>query len=426
MINQNGERLPNSTENLANGLYANDQKDKSQDVSLETINEKLSDVASLNKNTIALFGDSITEQNKLSSTNPFFHGVKGYFTWANVLLGHNFNVVKYSGVGGNTTAQMLARLYNDIINIQDKPRYCLVLGGTNDCLGDISSASIISNLNNIYDALIENGIIVIACTILPATTINGAPSRRNTMNAVNRWIKLLPQVKKNVIVCDWVPDFIDQSTGNPKSNFTTDGIHPTHLGAYYLGYKLYSILKDKIQISDILCNSAFDSSSYLGNPFMTGNVSGMATGYTAQATGGAVYTASKVASSDNLGDWQQIAVTTKGRVNVNKVTNVSGTFVEGDKVYLQMEFESDDNWDATSYISSNISCYSAGWASTLVAVLDLAWYPADGVYDFKNPRKGVLKTPIMTIPNGGVYLISMIDFNGIGTFRFRRMELLKA
>lgn len=84
------------------------------------------------------FGDSITEGN-----GP----IPGYFALASVLSGQQLRLVRNAGIGGNTTAQMLARVQADVVAYA--PAYCIVLGGTNDSSVAVSVTQ--ANLTAIYD-----------------------------------------------------------------------------------------------------------------------------------------------------------------------------------------------------------------------------------------------------------------------------------
>jgi lysophospholipase L1-like esterase len=100
-------------------------------------------------------------------------------------LGSPWNIINY-GIGGTTTSQMLNRI-SSLTN--GDANYSIVWGGINDVTGDISSATIESNLQSIYTSLHDAGSKVVALTISPfgASAAWTAP-RQATLVAVNNWI----------------------------------------------------------------------------------------------------------------------------------------------------------------------------------------------------------------------------------------------
>lgn len=255
---------------------------------------------------IVLLGTSITRQS-FNATGLGSFDVVGYWTWAQLWLEHRFELLANSGVSGNKTADMLARLSTDVLAYN--PGYCVVECGPNDMTNDVASATTITNLQAIYDALRAAGIKVIACTATPSSSMS-TTARKNALFDVNRWIRNYARTTKGIILCDWYNAFADPATVQPLAALTTDGTHPIEAGAYWMGKFLAGVLDQEAQRLDRpLPWSNADYLNILANPRMTGNTAGLATGCT---VGSIISTAptttnTKVARTDGVqGEWQQV------------------------------------------------------------------------------------------------------------------------
>ncbi len=139
-------------------------------------------------------------------------------------LGSGYSVAD-TGVGGENTAQMLARFIPDVTS-QTKDNYVIIMGGTNDIFQGVSTETIKANLQAIYNAAKAEGSIVIALTITPAG-FRGA--KKTTQTEINSWIMAKPA---NV---DFVVDTYAalDNPANPNNLITAyslDGTHYTSAG----------------------------------------------------------------------------------------------------------------------------------------------------------------------------------------------------
>lgn len=124
------------------------------------------------QNTIVLLGDSITNQNNVNQ----HLSDRGYFTWANILLGQAFKVLYNAGIGGQRTDQFLTRLVSDVFAY--KPAWCFVLGGTNDIVQGRDADTIFANLTAIYQRLQAANIRVIASTVPPSVGMDTTAKKK--------------------------------------------------------------------------------------------------------------------------------------------------------------------------------------------------------------------------------------------------------
>jgi lysophospholipase L1-like esterase len=163
------------------------------------------------------------------------------------------------GIGGQTTPQMLVRMYPDVIEL--KPAAMVVLAGTNDIshnTGPSTAEMVQQNIMAMTELAQHHGIKTILCSILPVSDYPfqaqqaqpaqagrggaGAPGAagpgRGMMRAMrqtpgrppeqivklNAWMKDYA-AKVGAIYCDYFSAVTDQK-GWLKEGISTDGLHP--------------------------------------------------------------------------------------------------------------------------------------------------------------------------------------------------------
>jgi lysophospholipase L1-like esterase len=136
------------------------------------------------------------------------------------------------GIGGQVTAQMLARFRADVIDLG--PRVVVILAGTNDIAenqGPVALENIAGIIISMAQLARANGIEPVLCSILPAAEypwrkeITDVPAKVRAVNAMLReWAAANG--------CTWVDYFTpmaDRRGGLPEI-LAADGIHPTPAG----------------------------------------------------------------------------------------------------------------------------------------------------------------------------------------------------
>lgn len=379
-------------------------------------------------NTMALLGDSITALNV--PTGGALQDA-GYFNWANVMLGHRFQVVAYAGVGGNTTAQMLARLDTDVLS--HSPDWCVVLGGTNDINTGVSDAVAFGNLKTIYQRLISAGVRVIASTVTPSTYLT-AGAVTQAWFRLNQRIRQYAQANPAIILADMGSAISDYSTNPPRAlaNTTSDGVHPSAYGAPMMGKVLADALRPYVPAVPLLGMSNYDVDVINPNVMMTGTTGAsgggaaitgnIADGWYVYATTGTI-TCSKVARTDGLpGVWQQLVANGGG---YEYQETISTGFAQGDQIFAQCEFQTNADWSGVSKVYLVLRARD-GASATLVSANDLGHQGSiDQNY---NPGSGILCTPSLIVPAGTANVFAAFIFSGTaaaGTVRVGRFEMRK-
>jgi lysophospholipase L1-like esterase len=184
---------------------------------------------------VVFYGDSITDLWKL---DEYFPG-KPYVN---------------RGIGGQTTPQMVARMYADVIDL--KPSAVVLLAGTNDIArntGPMTAEMIEQNFMAITELAQHHNIKVLLCSVTPVSDYpflaaqnrpqppptpggrGGFPRQRMTVGRppadilkLNAWMKDYAK-KVNAIYVDYFSALVDEK-GWMKDGLANDGLHPNAEG----------------------------------------------------------------------------------------------------------------------------------------------------------------------------------------------------
>ena len=207
--------------NTARGL-ADQLQDWNQLGRYHSANQQLKKQA-VPANRVVFMGDSITD---LWNLEQYFPG-KPYVN---------------RGIGGQTTPQMLVRMYPDVIDL--KPAVVVLLAGINDIArntGPETAEMIQQNIMAMTELSQLHGAKVILCSLLPVSDYpflrqQNAPSRLKMTEShppaeilrLNAWIKDYA-AKVNAIYTDYFSAFVDER-GWLKDAYSADGLHPNAEG----------------------------------------------------------------------------------------------------------------------------------------------------------------------------------------------------
>jgi lysophospholipase L1-like esterase len=422
---------PNTVVDLGNEVTARSDADAELNTRADGLEAGLLGKPSIRPNTVAILGASIAEMAggvgvgvyDTAVASPFTRA-DGYFTWANMSLGGRLTMVKNAGVGGQRSDQILARV-TDVTNLSVLPGYCILSdAASNDLVQSIPSATIVTNLDAICDALQAKGITVVICTSLP---LAGNAAHLLRQEEVNTWIRGRA-TQPGFIVCDWAARWTDATTAGPKTGFATDGIHPTPLGAGAIGKVLADALRPYIGGSVLLPSHNLDGLAVNVNPMMVGTAGTVSTGTTGQAadnwttlrgSGAGTMAGAKVARTDGVGGaWQSLTLAGGGG-QFFLFSDVAGAAVAGTKWQTEMEFDAADFTGITNcrLVVEALTSGQSGYGIYQIAATAL---PTDVV-------SGVIRTPVFTVPAGGPFnLRTMLIFQGTaGSIRVSRIRTRK-
>ncbi len=132
------------------------------------------------------------------------------------------------GIGGQTTAQMVVRFRQDVIDLH--PQAVVILGGTNDIAGNtgpMTPEMTEGNWQSMAELAKANGILVILASITPSSDI---PWHRGLhpaekIRALNAWMNEYC-ASHGATYLDYYSVLTD-AAGGMKADLTTDGVHAT-------------------------------------------------------------------------------------------------------------------------------------------------------------------------------------------------------
>lgn len=438
-------------------------------------------------NTVVLFGDSHTLRNgpiwtarsggpgyeltdDLAGGQWAFGGMDGYFNQAQIIANWPFRVLYNAAVGGETIAQINARI--DAAMKKYQPKFAVYMGGTNNvqdsgitsiATADAAVATAISDIQTGWNKILSYGAVVLAYTIPPRTGLSGF--QRRAWSQVNRWIRQnvgkiqgvylagdAAKAAANPTTGDWL------ASGEYGAIVTTnsgDSIHGSTYGYYLIGCEsaarlnaLFTSRRQGLSTPDLAYDITNGNNPY-GNLLTNGKLLGtggnpaspqtglIPDGWLVQATptaptGGTIVT-SKVARNitsadatgvEEVGEWLQVTMTgSSGEGNMHLRQDISGNaWAVGDVISASLQFETD----------------AAGWnnaaagASDIILTVEFNGNGSNGRISYSQNasavqmgRKpsGTIRTPEAKIPAGTTVVYVRIYFRGQGTWRISDVDL---
>ena len=137
------------------------------------------------------------------------------------------------GISGQTTVQMLARMFPDVIDLH--PAAMVFLGGTNDIAGNTgpqTARMVEQNIQAIAELAKLHHIRVILCSLTPVSNYVGIVQTTDRPPAdilrLNRWIKSYAR-RTGAVYCDYYHAVVD-AHGFFRRGYSIDGLHPNAKG----------------------------------------------------------------------------------------------------------------------------------------------------------------------------------------------------
>lgn len=164
---------------------------------------------------VVFYGDSITDAWGRAKGTTFFPG-RPYIN---------------RGIAGQTTAQMVVRFRQDVIDLH--PAAVVILAGTNDIAGNTGLATprmIEDNLRSMTELAQANHIRVILASVLPTSDYPWHPGLQpaGKVRALNTWLRGYA-ARVGATYLDYYQALVNDRGGMDK-RLARDGVHPTPAG----------------------------------------------------------------------------------------------------------------------------------------------------------------------------------------------------
>jgi len=163
---------------------------------------------------VVFMGDSITDGWKLAESFPG----KPYVN---------------RGISGQTTPQMLVRMFPDVIEL--KPAALVILAGTNDIArntGPVTFSMVQNNFQAMTELAQAHGIKVVLCSVTPIADYGprkqSEPRPPADILKLNAWLREYAE-KSHAVYADYYTATVDEK-GMLKEGFSNDGLHPNAKG----------------------------------------------------------------------------------------------------------------------------------------------------------------------------------------------------
>lgn len=175
---------------------------------------------------IVFMGDSITE--------GWYDKRPGFFSSGRI----------DRGIGGQTTSQMVLRMFSDVVAL--KPKAVHIMAGTNDIAGNtgpMTARMTEDNIRAMVDIAQRHGINVLLAPIPPAASLPWRPEieARSRIAQINGWLEKYA-LEIGATWVDYRP-VLDDGSGAMKQGLASDGVHPAEAGYDAMATVIEPILK---------------------------------------------------------------------------------------------------------------------------------------------------------------------------------------
>ncbi|NQX23313.1 GDSL-type esterase/lipase family protein [Curtobacterium sp. VKM Ac-2852] len=178
-------------------------------------------------NRMVWLGDSLTQWQDAATpantaTSSASHSQRvSLGNLASIMTGQRALYVNNAGIGGNTTAQMLARFDSDVTPYA--PNVVHLLAGTNDIGNSVPLATSIDNIAKLVAKIRRIGAVPILGLLPPSAA---SPAKVTQWNmAIRRYA-----LAQGVALVDYHTPLVDPATGSFLPAYLGDGTHPSSAG----------------------------------------------------------------------------------------------------------------------------------------------------------------------------------------------------
>lgn len=249
-------------------------------------------------NRLVAIGDSLTDWNSPTAGTWAINFVQE----ATLLAGGRLQWVANKGVGGNTTAQMLARFDADVT--PNDPSIVVVEGGINDSAGSVTVATFAANITAIHAKCVAIGALCVLTTVTPQSE----SARKPFVSNYNTWLRRYA-ADSGLPLIDFHDALADVATGDLDAAYDNgDGIHPNTAGHKVMASTLATDLTSWLTNSlPLLPTSNIESGNLVTNGLFLGTLtSKVPTSWTASPAVPSTVTATLETDAAIKGQWLKL------------------------------------------------------------------------------------------------------------------------
>lgn len=367
---------------------------------------------------VIVIGDSIENLYSYRSTTSTSiteqFGGGDWPTWAMLLSGGRFQLVRNMGTGGETTTQYLARYDADVApsvgaGTHDQANVVVIGGQENDI--QQSGYSLTTYKANIIE-MVRRTRVLGAVPVLRTTMPHFLSAAvRTKIGAANQWIRNYG-ASQGLVVLDFWRIAVDPATGQYRSNMSSDGVHPNELTARAMGQYAADVLAEAMPSVAVsaLASDPTDTGLLAPTPLFTTSSSGTPTGW--NAINGSPSGVTRSMITDPLVPGQMARHTHAGSSTDNIGTaNNSGAIdtdvaAPGDILQVSGVLTSDGGVQATVNVTIN---YNDGTAKNIGRAIYFTKAVTRGYYSFRLPAlpAGFTNVIVTFLTNQGT---GVVDF----------------
>lgn len=149
------------------------------------------------------------------------------------------------GISGQTSAHMLCRFRNDVVELN--PKYVVILAGTNDIAlnnGPVPVEDIFRNIVSMCEIAKANKIKPVICSVLPSKGYHWRPEVTDVPDQIIKLNAMLKEYasKNRFIYVDYHSAMKDEENGLP-AKYSYDGCHATLEGYKVMEAIILEVLK---------------------------------------------------------------------------------------------------------------------------------------------------------------------------------------
>jgi len=327
------------------------------------------------RGTVVAIGDSIMH----CST---FQGRKScsFIEYAAIASNGALRIVGNTGVSGNTSAQLLARLNTDALAYASA-EWVFVMIGTNDLINSVSLGAYRANLEAIASAILAAGKKPLFIGLAPHGTLN-----EQAYSAVMQDVAY----RIGARYCDpWAPV---RAGGGWVSGYSGDNVHPRAIAHRLAGQRLWQQVSPLFHGSHDLWAHDTDTSGYVvrqSNGLFLANTSGIPNGMTAWGSNpAALVNTTEAGTGEVQGNWWVQTYTAVNQICFFTSSNITlpSDWRAGDRVRLQCRIAAsglDANGitgDSTYSQSARLQHYIAwNWAGGAKTILRSVGSDIEGI-----------------------------------------------